>query len=416
MLLHMTVLKKALNTKETGALAEVVVSDPRYREALNAPYNAGTEVTDFDALQHDRHEAQRLIADAIQDVGPYAAPEVREWTAARLAVRDLLGGVALGTFKEYFLGKDSIPALSEAQPDDLPEGSYDAVSVNSRIVRYSSSIENPIEFIDTALGVIDRQKKSGIDKIGPENYATALKYFSDKYNAIERSKDEAESDTLDLPDVSEMKPLVDEALTGLFAIAKRDTPNYLEMTNVYAAIRSLPRGVIDQKFVKDILIYTVDNLDQYDRSVNNVLLAALAKIDTSQYQLETAAIINLALHRIPQFERTNDLRVAVRAIDSLGKNAQSDAAFERFLELADGFSSPLEIEAVDEVMERFRTILNETVDSPELTAKAQSFAETCMIRANKSARQLLAAGTLTQPQLEQLKQTYFRIKENYQAL
>ncbi len=405
-----------LNNKESGMLAEIIVSDPRYREALAAPFATEESSIATEEWHAQQESAYMILEDTVKEVGVHASPELREWEAGRNAVAALLSRRALGSFENYFLGVDSIPTVPEAQPEILPNGDYGVVGTNTRIVRYSNTINDPLEFLDTSLGVIDRRKKAGRDKIGPENYATTLKLFSDKYMSLERDNEEVSTETLTLPNVADMKQLVDETLQGLFEIAIRDKPNYVEMTNVYMAIRTLPKGLIDPKFTHDILKYTTVNMSQYDKHVARVFLGAVPKIDTSHYPLETSAIVNMMLHQEGEFETTRDLRVTIRAIDSLEKNPQTDAALRRFLELAEGFDQPLELEGIDEVVDRLHRIIRDNTVDAELSIRAKDFADKCMVRANRLTRQTLESGTLTQAQLEQLKQTYNRIKSNYQAL
>jgi len=407
---------RKISNAEIGMIAETYVSDPAYRGALNAPYS--TEISNAEVEQHLVHQenAENVLIETVRDIGIHAKPEVQSWEAGRHAVAALLSRQALGAFEDYFLGPDSISVVPEAEPEILPAGEYGIVGLNHRIVSFGNSIADPLEFFDTSLGIIDRQKKLDRSKIGPENYATAAKLFSDKYISLERDTDESQSDALPLPDMTDIKELVDETLDGFFKVSSRDAPNYLEMTNMYAMMRTMPKGTIDPKFTHDILKYTADNMDQYTKRTAQVFLGALPKIDTSEYTTEASAIVNMILHSAGEFETTRDLRTTVRAIESLGKGTQTDAALRRFFELAEGFDQPLEYEGIDEVLDRLRHIVEDVTDDTELSLITKAFAGKCMSRANHLTRQLMAGGTLTQAQTEQLKVTYFRIKSNYQSL
>jgi len=407
---------RKLSNVEAGIIAETYVGDPAYREALNAPYASGEPAVEIDELYAHKELADTILADTIKDIGARATPEARAWESGRQAVAALLSRQALGSFEDYFLGPESIPVVPPTESDILPMGEHEVVKTNNRIMRYANSIDDPLEFFDISLGVIERQRKLDRHKIGPENYATAAKLFSDKYIMLERDLDEANADTLPLPDTTDIKPLIDETLEGFFEVSSRDAPNYLEMTNMYAMIRTMPKGMIDPKFTRDILRYTADNMDQYDKGVTRVFLSAFPKIDTSAYNNEAAAIVNMMLHSAGEFETTRDLRTTVRAIESLGKGTQTDAALRRFFELAEGFDQPLEYEGIDEVLDRLRHIIEDVTDDTELSLTTKAFAGKCMLRANHLTRQLMASGTLTQAQVEQLKVTYLRIKTNYQAL
>ncbi|HEY8992947.1 MAG TPA: hypothetical protein VIM37_03820 [Candidatus Microsaccharimonas sp.] len=406
---------RPLSIKESGALAEITVSDKRYRDALNAPF-ASDSLFDVDVLHAHQATADMIIGNTLQEVGIDADPETQRWEAGRNAVLTLLSRKALGSFQDYFLGVDVIPTIPAANPELLPEGRFDAVATNNRIMRYSRSIDDPIEFFDTSLGVIDRQKKIGYDKIGPENFATAMKLFSDKYSSLKRENTDTDSDSLVLPDIEDVKHLTNEALRGFFDVASRDAPNYLEMTNIFASIRALPKGVVDSKFTQNILLYATKDMDQYEPRATRALLAALSKIDTSEYPLETSALVNMMLHSGGEFETTRDLRTTIRVIETLQMNPQTDAAIKAFFELAEGFDQPLELEGIDEVIDRLNHIVSDGTEDRDLSVRAKKFANKCMDRANRATRQLLASGTLTQAQMEQLKITYTRIKTNYESI
>jgi len=407
---------RKLSNIEAGIVAETYVGDPAYREALGAPY-ANTEPTgDFDELRAHKNLADTILTETIKDVGAYATPEVRAWEAGRQAVSALLSRQALGAFEDYFLGPNSIAEVPEAEPEILPTGEYDVIGLNNRIVRFGNTIEDPLEFFDTSLGIIERQRRIDRNKIGPENYATTVKLFSDKYISLERNIEEPTTDALPLPDMTDIKEYVDEALDGFFKVSSRDAPNYVEMTNINAMIRTMPKGTIDPKFTRDILKYTADTMNQFTKRTTQVFLAALPKIDTSEYNTEAAAIVNMVLHSSGEFETTRDLRTTIRAIESLDKSTQTDAALRRFFELSEGFDQPLEFDGVDEVLDRLRHIVEDVTDDGELSLKTREFASKCMFRANHLTRQMMASGTLTPAQVEQLKVTYLRIKSNYQAL
>jgi len=408
---------RQLTIKESGALAETFVSDPRYREALNAPYaDAENSTIDSDELHAHQDAADTVLVETIKDIGIHAKPEVQRWEAGRHAVMALLSRKALGSFENYFLGVDSIPAIAEAQQEELPDGEREAVATNASIVRLSNLTDDPIEFINTSLGMIDRQKKFSYRNIGPENYATTLKLFSDKYSLIKRDDEHPDIDSLALPHIEDVKDLTNETLRGFFDVAKRDEPNYLEMTNIYSSIRALPRGVVDPKLTHDILLYTTKNIDQLDYQAARSLLGAIAKIDTSKYPLEASAIVNMVLKQGAEFETTRDLRTTLRAIDSLTKNPQTDAALQSFFDLAEGLQAPLELDGVDEVIDRLSHIMDDLTDDKALSVRAKNFASNCMERANWITRQIIARGTLTQAQGVQLRATYERIKANYLSL
>lgn len=414
--MHTQETPRKMKTTEVGLLAEITVADQNYRNTVNLPYTAG-ELTPDEVEVHlgSQEVANDIIARSIQEVGVKASEQERAWHAGRFAVMAFLGEQKLGTFEPYFLGKEAIPSTPEIEQDILPAGEIAVVQTNNRIYRYSKTIDDPFEFLDTSLGVIDRQKKLGRDKIGPENYATAMKEFADKYSSIESEA----SDHKDLPtspNLAEVKELMDESLTGFLSVASRDTPNYVEMTNVYAAIRTLPKGAIDKKFTHDLLMHSVNTMDQFNHKTTKVLLGALPKIDTSAYPLEASSIVNLGLRRGMRFDTTRDVRIAVRAIDSLQKNPQTDAALEMFFELSEGLDQPLDLEGADEVLDRLHRIIDETTEDPALSSRAKKFGYKCMARVDQIARQQMASGTLTQAQVGQLRTTYDRIKTNYLAL
>ena len=404
------------SVKEIGAVAEIIVSDKNYRDALNAPFVSEEPSVDMDEFHEHEEAANTVLAYTIKEVGVNADPETRKWEAGRIAIVSMLSKKALGSFEDYFLGVNSIPTIEEAKQKELPNGEYKVVQTNHKIVRYSRDIEDPIEFFDTSLGVVERQEKLGKNNVGPENYSTALKLFSDKYSLLEHDCEKPGNETLALPDLTDVKELTNEAVAGFCEIARSDAPNYLEMTNVFAAIRALPKGVFDPKYTEELLLYATKSMNQYDNRASQTFLGAMPKLDTSEHPLAAAAMVNLMLNRLSEFKSTRELRTTVRAIDSLQKTPQTDAAIRKFFELAEGFEEPLDLEGIDEVVDRLNHILNDKTEDLGLSVQTKNFANKCMSRANQIAYQILNTGNLTQAQTSQLKETYTRIKTNYQAL
>lgn len=228
-----------------AALAEIIVADKAFRDADAAPYlNAEPEQAVVDAHASARTASEQLILAEHLEAVHNNSPE-HKWSLSRAAASKELAGTALGAFSQYFSEMHG-----EHEPQSLdaiaPEAGPSIIRTNSNILALNRSSAEPVDFLDAALGVIERQRGKSRANVGPGNYATALKFFRDRYLP-----------TVDNPeikvDLDEARPLVSESLKGFFDSVDQIPPNFLEMNNIYSAIRTLPAGMIESEFTKQSL-------------------------------------------------------------------------------------------------------------------------------------------------------------------
>jgi hypothetical protein len=395
-----------------GMLAEVIVADKDYRRADAAPYLNGTinvlsDETVILAHASARSETQSILHQNFSEHIAQPTPE-RNWDLRRAAARAELAGVALGSFSEYFKSLNGETAVDSQEATTLPAGDINAIRTNHQIVSVSNTTTDPIEFFGTALSIIDRQETRGRRYVGPENYSTALKFFSDKYVSLDTPQTVWEA--------SEMKELVTDCLDGFFDIAEYDAPNYLEMTNVYSAIRMLPAKTVEQRFTKPLLGYSLDMLDQYSRPIISTMFGAIAKLDLSEEGEAAAQLVDLGLRKSKHFEKTTEMRVALRAIEQLPPTSVSESAFTSFLEYRNKLESALDLDGADEVVFRLKNITTEVIKDPELQAQARLLGEEIARKVFAKVKLLLHDGSLTRDQERNVRSALNRVMTNYKLV
>jgi hypothetical protein len=406
-------VKRSVSTRDiiaSAATAETIVSDPAYLSAANAPFsNPQERITEdeMSAYATFRNNAQTIIFDAYAAY-PHTEEAERNWQMQRAASLYKLGGNALGSFQKYFDGLNSAAPSTEGPDGLVLVGENGPKSTNDRIIRIKNAFEDPLEFSDAALGVIQQRRKSERDAVGPENYATTIKFFADKYANLDLT-----DTSIDAKDISKV---VKQILNGFFAVAKSDMPNFVEMTNIYSAIKMLPAGSVDKQFTKPLLEYSFKMLPEYSDSVIATLLGTIPKLDLEEHGTSAAELVNLALRKGKQFETTTDFRVALRALAVLPKSDATDQSLKAFFVYRNDLEQSLTLEGVDEVMERFRTIANNVVGSTDLYRELKQIAERAARGASERTKRAIREGTYTNSQMSEVQVVFSRIMQNYGAI
>jgi len=184
------------------------------------------------------------------------------------------------------------------------------VTTNRQIISISDVEAEPIDFLDEALDIIDERKAAGNSLVGPENYATALKFFADKYWAIPTTH----------LDQTIIKELVDRSMDGFVEVAAEDKPNFVELSNLYVVICKLPKGSVDPIYSEPIVAHSLDTLPDYDSGILKLARAAMAKLDLSSTAESAATFIDLSMRKGTSFETTLDMRQSLSAIANLPKS------------------------------------------------------------------------------------------------
>jgi hypothetical protein len=386
-----------MRVDHAASYAEIIIST-EYRGALNAAFEQSPE--DYAAQQS---ATDQIIAGAFHN---RLANSNYAWEIRRQASLAEIKGTDLGPFSDSIrsLGGEATPSTEELS--SIEPGSAEVIRTNSKIVALNEFMDEPIDFMESALDTIDDRKRGGGTRsrnIGPENYTTSLKFFADKFQ-------EFPSSHLDKQLITNQ---VSRAMEGFVAITRRDAPNFIEMTNLYFAIRALPRGSFDPKFTQQILTHSLEHIPEYHESTLNVMLGALAKMDLKEYPTAAASLVDLALRKNKTFERTANMRQALRAVANLPATPAANDTFRTFLEVRNNLEDPLDIDGIDEINERLLYVVQRVIDDPHLSLQAKELAYNCTTLAMHIYGRERVQGNLTEAQLKQRQDTIGRIRNNF---
>lgn len=389
----------------SGRMAELLVS-PDYRQALTAAYEADPET------YHEQRDAAQIIA--VEALADYRDDAQAAWEMRRQSTLTELGGYSLGAFNMFLHARGGEAPQTGKSIEDLGQGSAEVVRTNSRITSLKNIYEDPIDYLDAALETIDARAASlGRRKaVGPENYATAIKNFTDKYVAFP-------SDHLDKAII---KDQVSRCVDGFIDIAKHDKPNFVEMTNLFFAIRHLPVGSFDASYTTDIIKYSLELLPDFDNDYNrgngtlSIMIAALSRIDLSSSGEAAANLIDLALRKGKKMETTRDYLQTLAAIGNLPATPAANRSFHSFLAARNDLENALDINGCEAATERLLAIGANVIDDPQLTQYAKQLSGNIALRATKLYPEKVQSDDSTDRYKQQLKETVQQIIRNYSQL
>lgn len=328
-----------------------------FRDAFNSAWDEHPDTYQTQVLT-----AEDIIYRAI--CNPIKNADI-DWNLKRLATFASLHQ-DVGQFGRHFASLQGAARPSDLRIEDLDNGQIGPVATNSKIMSISQEITNdPIRFLELSLQLIDSRKYSDIGNVGPENYATTLKFFTDLQSEISG---------LDNDKIAE---LVKKACEGFALISKKDKPNFVEMTNIYTSIRRLPKNIFPADFAPVLVGHSLEQLPTYNRKMVDVMLNALAKISLEECDAQAAILIDLGLRLQNGFETTKEMRSALRAIANLKKSEQAKRAFETFIELRNNLEEPVDMFGAAEVNKLLLNIIKNTVDDKDLTIRAKEIAGAC---------------------------------------
>lgn len=387
------------NPEIPAAFAEIVVS-PEYRAAENEAFE---QSADYDSFKAEQTVTEELVVTALYN---QVTEKERAWELRRQAALTEMDGITLGGFKSYIhgLGGESTP--TNATVEDLGAGQAEVVRTNNKVVGISRLSEEPIDFMDDALDLVESRKRESRSNTGPENYATALKLFSDKYL-------EFPSSHLD-PRV--IKEMVKRAMDGFVDIAQTDRPNFVEMTNIYFAIRTLPVGTFDMKYTEDIIGHSLEQLPTYNAKTINLMIASMSKLDLSETGESAATLYDLALRKSGGLEKSVNMGQAVRTVANLPKSKASERAFATFLEFRNNLEQPQDLMGLDLINESLVRIVENVIEDTELTGQAKELAQRSAQLAIAIFRRAKHLGDATAAVLSSMEETGRRIVANYNRI
>lgn len=344
--------------------AEQIVSDIRFRHADANGYSEETHHSIDDVTRHmaSRNVATDIMFDVYLDM-PRNTPayEINWERQRRASLGKVLGEMALSpSFDMYFLGNSAKSEPSTLTNDDLPRGERDPIRINSYLLGLRDSKEDPVLFMEEALDFIGSQtalrgrKKATL--AGPENYSTALKFFTDKMYLADIPPTKHGEATI--------RELTSEALDGFFETTKDDLPNFVEMTNLYVSFLRLPMGSIEARHTQSIVAESLKALPDFPVDTLRLMISALSKLsfnDSFEDGEAVARLLNLGLRKAGAFERTEDLRSALRISAKLPKAPATDHSLIAILGMHQSVEQSADIEDADEIVARIRSIADDVV-------------------------------------------------------
>lgn len=392
-----------MTIRNDARYAEVLVS-PEYREADSAMFDENPNT-----YSEIRDEAQELIITALSTT---KSDEIAAWNMRREATRLELGGISLGAYGSYFHNLDARGNASGKATYELDKGEQGEVKTNDQIIALKELHKEPIDFFEAALKTIEDRKQvaSTGRTTGPANYATAMKFFTDKY--------------LSFPgyhlDQAFVKSSLNEAISGFLASAEQDRPNFIEMTNVFFTIRELPKGSVDAKFSKDIVDLSLALLPDFDNNDQGnialaLLLGAFSKLDLSEPTVGQAAAhtLDLTLRKGRSLETSREYRRAISAIANLPTVPAANLAFATFMEKRNNIEQSLGIYDFEHMTNEVLKIINNVIDDPKITMDAKIMSYEMAEKAQNIYTEAAISGNLTPLQLEQMRDTARKTIQHY---
>jgi hypothetical protein len=345
--------------KTAAQVAEILVSED-FRRASDETYADSPE--SYSQRRENLNPHLGEFAMTLVNAGKRPIQSDRVWDTQRRVVAASLEGEGIGPFADYFFAIQPGNRPAESQPADgniydLPDGEYDVVQTNSRIVSLSNSEPHPTEFLEGALDIIKQRRRTGGKAFeGPENYATAMKFFADK------SRETPLGTT-----IKERKTnigLVSDTLAGFERTAERDQPNIVEITNILSAIKTLPKGIVEKKFSPMVLRHSVNILNDFSARGVNVLIGAMGKLNVEECPEEAAMTLDLALRKGVEQERTGDMLAVLRALTNLPRTRASERAVSTFLRVRNSMEIASGLDELEEINARLLMIVDSVTESP----------------------------------------------------
>jgi hypothetical protein len=195
-----------------------------------------------------------------------------------------------------------------------------------------------------------------------------------------------------------------------------DKPNFIEMTNLYAAIRVLPGGSVDKQYSKAIIAHSLEQLPTYHTDVLSLLVTAIGKLDLTECGDSAATLIDLALRKKVALEKTANMTQTVRAIANLPASAAAERAFATFLEVRNDLEQPQDLEGLDAINHFLLRIVSDVIADPNLSLQAKSLAKLCAGYAMRIVRQKEHLGEATPDEIARLRNTARRVITNFNKI
>ena len=398
--------------KQNFTASQIQVADLMREPRFDAIRNYTFEKADGDGELYSvwRQNTDKHLGRLAQVISHGKNFEQQMWDVQRDIALSTLDGESIGPFSRYFYHASVDGKPIEGRPGndvtsaDLPEGDYDVIATNNRIVALSRSEEDPLSFLEGSLEyAADRRRKGGSRFEGPENYATALKHFTDKTREIPLEG---------LDGMERAHKLVTNAVGNFLRVSERDEPNVVELMNVLVSVRNLPNGLVEKRFSAGILRHVLEGIDDFGDNGANIILGAMAKLDLGDCPEAAAMTADLVLRKGMQMHRSGDMLTALRAVSRLPKSVNSEHAVTTLFDVRNALEVASDIPSMVQMNKMLLTIVTEVTDNPNDTKRAKSTAEFIARRASEILMTETRARNLSAAQLERLKNQVDAIIEN----
>lgn len=366
------------STRIAAQVAEMLLSSG-FRLSANRAFDASESPETYRLWRNNTDTHLGLTATTLTTTHP----KLNEifWDRQRQIALDSLSGNKIGPFADYFFNARINGTRAEIEPssDDvshLPNGEYDVVQTNSMIVRESSGKyeDDPVSFLSTVSDILKSRRASGGNQFeGPENYATSLKLFADK--VVVRGSD------LDKNEIKQARGLVSQLIGGFDRISSTDSnkpnkPNVIEMTNILAAIKRLPREIFEPWQAPIILRHTLGAMDDFNDRSLKLLINVLGKIDVSECEEEAAMTLDLALRKGSSLERSGDMLATLQAVNNVGKSKAAERAFSTLLDVRSNLEIAVNnLDSMRSINALLKVIVENVTEDPNDTKRAKQIAD-----------------------------------------
>lgn len=382
------------------------VTSPAFRDALDEAYRRFP-----DDYAEEAGIAEDIIFSALRNPPESFTPAFEMKRQAAIGALAGNGWSKSPFYKKYFLelpGAHGATIDAATQPD-TGTAHPEAIATNSRILAANTELADPNTFFQTALHLISERKSVSQHAVGPENYATSIKFFADKLVESPDALTEEQKNTA-------ANSLV-RWFEGYKSVAKKDTPNYVEVTNVAAAIQRIPRDLLPEGLTPVFVKQALEVLPSLTSRSTQAILNAASRLVAQEAPTELSVLVNLGIHMLGQLPDSNALRSGLRAIANLPPSKLANETFGTLLANSHGMVKSMnDLSRMLEIATTFRRIANHTVQDPALLMLAKQQVEDCAQKAVGLFKSLEASPDSDEQELRTFQDITRKIVVLYQQM
>lgn len=402
--------KDAKTAERAAQIAEWLLSD-EFRNASSETFDAAEGDGEVYRIWRENTDAHLgALAVSVQS-GKNIIGNV--WNTQLHVARAAAYGDPVGPFANFFYDIRVGGARPEVLPNDtdtgnlLGSGEPGVVRTNSMIMSLAREIESPVDYIKAASELMKGRRKQGGNQVeGPENYATALKQFTDKLP----------DDNLEEGDISALKPYANDLMAGFLRIAETDEPNIIEVTNIMAAIKRLPKDTVDKRYSDGIIKHVLDQLPEFSDRGINLVAPVISKLDVSDCGETAAMTLDLALRKGTKIVRSGDMLTNLRAVCNLPSGPATERAFTALLDVRSAVEVAANVQDLDEMTRRIADSIEHGTQNSHDTIRAKGVAEFAVKRAMELHQHAVSSGNLAPVELEHNYKVIMRMIDRFKKM